>query len=141
MGGLVESDEALVGAKMKQTYSGSCHCGRVRFEIDADVDHVRVCDCSVCAKRGALIHRVDEADFRLLTPLEELTLYQWGSMTAEDYFCPVCGVLPFRKPSYPTEQERREGVEPFDGWSVNARCLDGVDLASIRRQPIYGSRI
>ena len=31
---------------MKQTYQGSCHCGTVRFEVEADLDHVRVCDCS-----------------------------------------------------------------------------------------------
>src|SRR6185436_15886284 len=32
---------------MKTTYRGSCHCGRVRFEVSADLDHVRVCDCSI----------------------------------------------------------------------------------------------
>ena len=62
---------------MKQTYEGACHCGRVRFEVDADIDHVRVCDCSVCYKRGALNFRVHQDDFRPLTPLDEMTLYQW----------------------------------------------------------------
>jgi hypothetical protein len=37
---------------MKQTYRGSCHCGKVQFEIGADLDHVRVCDCSICRRRG-----------------------------------------------------------------------------------------
>ncbi len=32
---------------MKQTYNGSCHCGAVRFEVDLDLNHVRVCDCEV----------------------------------------------------------------------------------------------
>jgi hypothetical protein len=61
---------------MKQTYKGSCHCGKVKFEVDADLDHVRVCDCSICRRRGALIHRVEEQAFRLLTPIEDLSLYQ-----------------------------------------------------------------
>ena len=68
---------------MKKTYTGSCHCGKIRFEVDAKIDHVRVCDCSICAKRGALILRVDEKDFHLKTPLKELTLYQWGRKTAK----------------------------------------------------------
>jgi hypothetical protein len=38
---------------MKQTYRGRCHCGKVRFEVDADLDHVRVCDCSICAAFAA----------------------------------------------------------------------------------------
>ena len=126
---------------MKKTYSGSCHCGRVRFEVDADIDHVRVCDCSICRKRGALIHRVDEADLRILTPLEDLMLYQWGSRTAKDYFCPTCGILPFRRPSYPTAKEQSEGIDPFYGWAVNTRCLDKFDYSEVPQKPIYGSRI
>jgi hypothetical protein len=122
-------------------HTGSCHCGRVRFEVQAEIDHVRACDCSICQKRGALNFRVPRENLRLLTPWEELVLYQWGSRTAKDYFCPTCGILPFRRPSDPTEQERREGVQPFDGWAVNVRCLDGVDLDALPVVRIHGSRI
>lgn len=59
---------------MMKTYQGSCHCNAVRFEIDADIDHVRVCDCSICSRRGALIYRVPADAFRLLTPLSELSV-------------------------------------------------------------------
>ncbi|WP_233168525.1 GFA family protein [Xylophilus sp. ASV27] len=123
------------------TYQGACHCGRTRFEVDADIDHVRVCDCSVCRRRGALTHRVPKERLRLLTPWSDLSLYQWGSRTAQDFFCPTCGVLPFRRPSDPTAQELAAGVEPFDGWAVNVRCLEGVDLASLPVRHIAGSRI
>ena len=123
------------------TYSGSCHCGHVRFEIDAQIDHVRSCDCSICSKRGTLNFRVAREDLRLLTPWEHLSLYQWGSRTAKDYFCKTCGILPFRRPSDPTPQELRDGVEPFDGWAVNVRCLEGVDLGRLPVKQIYGSRI
>jgi hypothetical protein len=97
---------------MTKTYRGSCHCGKVRFEVDADLDHVRVCDCTVCRKRGALNHRVDEACFRLLTPLDELSVYQWHTRTAKDYFCPMCG-NPFRRPRAAPHL-----------WAINVRCLD-----------------
>lgn len=68
-------------------------------------------------------------------------MYQWGSFTAKDYFCPICGILPFRRPSDPTPKELEAGVAHFDGWAVNVRCLEGVDLDSIPRRQIYGSSI
>ena len=122
-------------------YSGSCHCGRVKFEVDAEIDHVRVCDCSVCYKRGALNFRVPKDALRLLSSWDALSLYQWGSKTAKDYFCPTCGVLPFRRPSDPTAEELREGVEPFDGWAVNVRCIDGLNASNLPIERIYGSKI
>jgi hypothetical protein len=111
----------------------------VRFEVDLDLDHVRSCDCSICRRRGALIHRVDADRVRLLTPLEDLTLYQWHTRTAEDYFCPTCGILPFRRPRHRTPDEA--GQPEFTGWSINVRCLEGVDLDAIPVKRVHGSRL
>jgi hypothetical protein len=114
-----------------RTYQGSCHCGRVRFEVDAELDHVRVCDCSICRRRGALLHRVEPEHFRLREPaLEELSLYTFHTHTARDYFCPTCGILPFRRP------RTAPGV-----WSVNVRCLEGVDLDAIPIKRLQGSQL
>jgi hypothetical protein len=113
-----------------RVYSGSCHCGRVRFEVEADLDHVRVCDCSICRRRGALIHRVEETAFRPLTPLEDLTAYKLHTRTATDYFCPTCGILPFRRPRTAPEM-----------WAINVRCLEGVDLDAIPVERVHGSRL
>ena len=113
-----------------KTYRGSCHCGKVRFEVDAELDHVRVCDCSVCRKRGALNHRVEEGRLRILTPLSETSVYEWNTRIAKDYFCPMCGILPFRRP--------RNGA---DIWTVNVRCLEGVDLDSIPVKHVHGSEL
>ena len=126
---------------MVQTYAGSCHCGSTRFEVDLDLDHVRVCDCSICRRRGALIHRVPEDALRILTPLDALTLYQWHTFTAQDYFCPKCGILPFRRPRARTADEAKQGMEAFHGWAVNVRCLDGVNLESIPIKYVHGSRL
>ena len=122
-------------------YSGACHCNAVRFEIDADIDHVRACDCSVCTKRGALVFRVRRENFRLLTPLEDLAVYRWGTGTARDYFCPTCGILPFRKPSALTALELAAGAEPFDGWAVNVRGLTDFDPQSVPVRLIRGSAL
>ena len=112
------------------TYKGSCHCGAAQSEVDIpNLKQVRVCDCSICTKRGALNIRVNAQDFRLLSKLEDLTLYQYHTMTAKNYFCPVCGIMPFRCPR----------TAP-DVWTVNARCLDGVDLEALEIEKIYGSQ-
>ncbi|WP_298264946.1 GFA family protein [Acidocella sp.] len=109
--------------------------------VTADIDHVRVCDCSICRKRGALNFRIEEADFALETPLENLTLYQWGSRTAKDYFCPSCGILPFRRPSLPTATEMIDGTQPYTGWAINVRCLDHLDLSDLPQKLISGSKL
>lgn len=115
---------------MTQTYAGSCHCGAVRFTVTAEIDHVRVCDCSICRRRGGLLFRVDEEQFSLETPLDGLALYQFHTRTAKDYFCKTCGILPFRRPRTAPEQ-----------WSVNVRCLEGIDLDAIPVRRLQGSKL
>lgn len=126
---------------MEKTYLGSCHCGLVRFKVIADVDHLRECNCSICLRRGALIFRVPSDSLSILTPFKHAKLYQWGTKTAEDYFCANCGVLPFRKPSQLTPAEVKAGKIPFTGWSINARCLDGLDVQSLPIIKIDGASL
>ena len=115
---------------METTYQGSCHCGNVKFEVTADIDHLRICDCSLCYKRGALNFRVEDSQLNRITPLAEMTLYQWHTKTAKDYFCPTCGILPFRRPR----------TAP-DLWTINVRCLEGINLDDIAKEHLSGSKL
>ena len=36
---------------MKKTYQGSCHCGKVTFEVDMDLDHCVVNGCAIARAR------------------------------------------------------------------------------------------
>lgn len=114
-----------------QKYHGACHCGQNKFLVNMRLDHVRRCDCSVCKKRGALNHRVPKEALTLLTPWDNLSLYQWGSKTAKDFFCAQCGILLFRRPSDPSKAELAQGALPFDGWAINVRCLENIDLSRL----------
>jgi hypothetical protein len=104
------------------THSGGCHCGRVRFEVEAPAElKVCECNCSMCGKSGFLHLIVPKSRFRLLQGADDLTQYTFNTGVAKHLFCRVCGIKSFYVPrSNP------------DGYSVNARCLDPGTVNSIK---------
>ena len=103
-----------------RTMDGSCHCGRVRFRVTADLDGVTECNCSICSKKGFLHLIVPPEQFRLLSGRDDLATYRFNTGTAQHTFCKVCGVHPFYVP--------RSDPDKID---VNARCLDEFDTLDI----------
>ena len=103
-----------------QIYRGSCHCGRVSFELEGEVKYAIDCNCSICRRKGALWHGTADAGLRILSGESELQLYQFNTMTAKHYSCRHCGISPFSRPR----------LDP-SVWVVNIRCLEGMDLASL----------
>lgn len=102
-------------------YQGRCHCGAVQFYVVAEIDELIVCDCSLCTKKNALMVTVRYSDLKILKGIEWLTLYQWNTGKAEHYFCSKCGIYTFN----------RRRMNP-DFCSVNAYCLEGLDLTSLQ---------
>ena len=110
-----------------RTYTGGCHCGRVRYEVTADLARVSECNCFICTQKAYLHLIVPRDRFRLLAGEAELASYRFGTMTARHLFCRHCGVASFYVPrSHP------------DRIDVNVRCLDGVDLATLAPEPFDG---
>jgi len=103
-----------------QTYQGSCHCGTVRFEIDTEFTEFTKCDCSLCAKKNAVMTKVHESQFRLLSGEVDLGTYQWNTGTAKHHFCKSCGIYTFH----------RKRVSP-DYFGINVYCLDEADIADV----------
>lgn len=95
-------------------YKGSCHCGKVQFEVEAPaVIEADRCNCSICTKSGYLHLIVPNSKFRLTAGEEHLITYSFNSGIAKHRFCRNCGVKPFYIPrSNP------------DGVDVNINCLD-----------------
>ena len=95
-------------------YQGHCHCGAVRFEVEAP-EHLECheCNCSICSMTGYQHLIVPKSSFTLLTDESALTAYTFNTGVARHLFCKICGIKSFYIPrSNP------------DGVSVNARCLD-----------------
>jgi hypothetical protein len=126
---------------MSQKYRGACHCGLTQFEIEAEIESVRVCNCSICQKRGTLIYRVENDKFQMLSDINLLSIYEWHTKTAQDFFCPQCGIMPFRKPRALTSDELLKGMVPFDGWAVNVRCIEGINITQLPVITINGREL
>ena len=108
--------------------AGGCHCGAVRFEAALpDVVEAQTCNCFMCDKVGFIHLIVPDSRFRLLSGQGAMTSYRFNTGVAEHLFCQTCGVKSFYRPrSNP------------DGWSVNARCLDEVEVLDIRVEAFDG---
>lgn len=100
-----------------KTYTGGCHCGRVRFRVDGELSRVALCNCSICSKKGFWHWIVAPDRFELLSGADELSTYRFNTGVAQHHFCRHCGIHSFYVP--------RSDPDKVD---VNVRCLDGVDL-------------
>jgi len=120
------------GNKLKNqdltTHQGGCHCGTVRWSIEAPADiHTHSCNCSICNIQHYQHLIVPKSRFKILSGEEALSLYTFGSGIAQHYFCKHCGVKSFYIPrSNP------------DGVSVHARCIDPETLNSVEDEAFDG---
>ena len=109
------------------TYTGGCHCGRVRFEVSGQIERVLDCNCSICRKKGFLHWIVEPEQFRLLSSSDALALYEFNTKTAKHYFCSECGISSYYIP--------RSHPNMID---VNVRCLDKVNLEELEIERFNG---
>jgi len=72
-------------------YSGGCHCGAIRFEVDEELRDLEVCNCSICGMTAYVHWSVSPERFRLLTPDSAFETYRFGTRVAEHRFCRTCG--------------------------------------------------
>jgi hypothetical protein len=117
--------------------TGSCHCGAIAFELDlaggdAPTDAYD-CNCSLCRRRGALLAFFAADALTLTTDAAALATYRFHTQRLAHRFCRVCGIAPYS-----------EGEDPASGRrqvAVNLRCLDGLDLATLRIVPVDGASL
>mgnify|MGYP000863175453 CR=1 FL=1 len=112
-------------------HQGSCHCGRIAFEVEGEVTEVFDCNCSMCRRRGGLLAAFPRSALRLTTPESDLSTYRFNREAVAHYFCSRCGIAPFS-----------EGVDPRSGAemaAVNLRCVPDVDLSALKVTPVDGA--
>ncbi len=118
---------------MKQTYTGGCQCGAVRYEVEAEIKEVYACNCSRCGRVGSLLTFTTKDDFKLLAGEAATTEYLFNKKAIHHLFCATCGI-----------QSYSHGTSPGSGnemVAVNVRCLDGVDPDSFPVKKFDGKNL
>jgi len=110
-------------------YRGSCHCGQVAYEVEGEIGEVMACNCSMCQRKGALLWFVPRGKLRLLTRPEAMGTYTFNKHVIKHHFCRNCGIHAFGEATGPDGQAMA---------AVNARCIEGIDLDSLRVKPFNG---
>lgn len=110
-------------------HRGSCHCGKVAFEAEGEIDGGLRCNCSICHRRGSVLWFVPRAQFTLLTPESEVATYTFNKHVIKHQFCKTCGIHAFGV-----------GTDPAGNAmaAINLRCVDGADLDQIPIQDWNG---
>ena len=103
-------------------HRGSCHCGKVAFEVEGEIGEVTACNCSICSRRGSLLWFVSRAKLRLLTPEQDLGTYRFNKHAIRHRFCARCGIHSFGEATDPKGNQVA---------AVNARCLEGIELSTL----------
>lgn len=103
-------------------YKGSCHCGKVAYEVEGELTGAVACNCSICARKATLLWFVPRDAMKLLTPETELTTYTFNKHVIQHRFCKTCGVQSFG-----------EGTDPAGNRiaAINIRCIENLDLAAV----------
>lgn len=110
-------------------HQGSCHCGKVAFEVEGEIDGALACNCSICRRKGSLLWFVPRAQLRLLTSDSDISTYTFNRHAIKHRYCAACGIHPYG-----------EGTDPkgHPMAAINLRCLEGLDLAAIPVQHFDG---
>jgi hypothetical protein len=110
-------------------YKGSCHCGKVVFEVEGELKGALACNCSICSRKGSLLWFVPRDQLRVLTAELDIATYTFNKHVVQHRFCRTCGIHPYG-----------EGTDPQGHRmaAINIRCLEGVDVGSIPIQQFDG---
>ena len=99
---------------------GSCHCGNIRLTFDWPDSEptipVRACSCRLCTKHRAVWTSHPDGRFYLrIADDSQVTLYRFGTKSADFHVCLTCGVVPIATCMIESNRYAVVNVNSFDG--------------------------
>ena len=80
---------------MINTYSGSCLCGQVRFEVEGPFEHFYLCHCKYCQKDTGSAHAANlfstVAKLHWISGNDKITSFNLPNTLHNKSFCSQCG--------------------------------------------------
>lgn len=113
---------------MAETYKLSCHCGEIKLEVRHELTGLVECNCSTCARSGFIHWKVPVEAVKLVSQKRRLSVYLWRDADGGHHFCPTCGTALMRT-----------GYR--DRISINARCIEGVDVFALHTSRYDGRNL
>jgi hypothetical protein len=103
------------------TYTGSCHCGGIAFEVEGEIDSGLACNCSICSRRASTLVR-STIQSEAKTPESSLATYTFNKHVIKHHFCPKCGIHTFGEATDPKGNAMA---------AVNLRCIQNIDVDAV----------
>lgn len=114
------------------SHQGSCHCGKVKFEVQGEFKEGLTCNCSMCHRKGSVLAFVPATQFQLLSGENNLTDYQFGKKQIHHTFCSTCGVTAFASSTMPDGTPMK---------AINLRCIPDIHIESLKMTHYDGKSI
>jgi hypothetical protein len=108
---------------------GSCHCGKVRIEIDTALEEVTDCNCSICRRYGTLWAYFDPKQVRVAEDVPT-QIYLWNKRWINFHRCAECGCV---------THWTAAGNPSADRMGVNIRLMPPSVLAAARVRHFDGA--
>ncbi len=114
-------------------FQGSCHCGTVKFSVDAEMPtQAMSCNCSICRRKGMLMAFFPVAKFKLEQGEGALQAYLFSKHRLSHWFCKTCGIHTFAGGI---------GADGTEMRAINLRCVPDADLDSLAIQQYDGASV
>jgi len=127
------------------TLVASCHCGSTRIALPAQPTHAKSCNCTYCARTGAVWAYYRQGELRFVSQEGEAA-YSPGGLN-NHHFCSKCGMQTWGDSPDWASLYNADGT-PKDGdaravpteriYAVNLNLIDDLDWSAVTVEKLDG---